>query len=165
MLRRAQWTQDSGEDNLVAQRTHAERAGQNNVPLMDQIFNGVNFAGVGVVGQGGLTAAQALRRSTTTNGFIANGNVGGFANFVNTNATLAPGANAGKPGGLLLNAGLPQNFIVVSPQFGNVQLHDNSNNSSGTFYEGAMTTGYPSDDTEEAIQADIVAAKYAVISK
>jgi Carboxypeptidase regulatory-like domain len=117
-------------ENGILDAFNAVRAGQNNVPLMDQIFNGVNFAGVGVVGQGGLTAAQALRRSTTTNGFIANGNVGGFANFINTNATLAPGANAGKPGGLLLNAGLPQNFIVVSPQFGNVQLHDNSNNSS-----------------------------------
>jgi hypothetical protein len=103
---------------------NAVRAGQNNVPLMDQIFNGVNFAGVGVVGQNGLTAAQALRRSTTTNGFIANGNVGGFANFINTNQTLASGANAGKPGGLLLNAGLPQNFIVVSPQYGTVNLVD-----------------------------------------
>jgi hypothetical protein len=100
------------------------RAGQNNVPLMDQIFNGVNFAGIGVVGQGGLTAAQALRRSTTTNSFIANGNVGGFANFINTNQTLAPGVNAGKPGGLLLNGGLPQNFIVVSPQYGQVNLVD-----------------------------------------
>jgi hypothetical protein len=73
---------------------------------------------------GGLTAAQALRRSTTTNGYIANGNVGGFANFINTNQTLAPAPNSGRPGGLLLNAGLPQNFIVVSPQYGTVNLVD-----------------------------------------
>jgi len=117
-------------ENGILDAFNAVRAGQNNVPLMDQIFNGVNFAGVGVVGQNGLTAAQAFRRSTTTNGFIANGNVGGFANFINTNATLAPAPNAGKPGGLLLNAGLPENLIVVSPQFGNVQLHDNSSNST-----------------------------------
>jgi hypothetical protein len=39
---------------------------------------------------------------------------------------------------------------------------DNSDRARGTFYEGAMTTGYPSDDTEANVQADIVAAKYAV---
>src|SRR5207237_7001524 len=83
------------QTNGLLEAFNAVRAVQNNVPLMDQIFNGVNFAGVGVVGQSGLTAAQALRRSTTTNAFISNGNVGGFANFINTNQTLAPGANAG----------------------------------------------------------------------
>jgi hypothetical protein len=39
---------------------------------------------------------------------------------------------------------------------------DNSDRARGTFYEGAMTTGYPSDDTETDVQANIVAAKYAV---
>lgn len=39
---------------------------------------------------------------------------------------------------------------------------DNSNGAQGTFYEGVMTSGYPSDATENAVQADIVAAKYAV---
>ncbi|KAK5629039.1 hypothetical protein RRF57_004754 [Xylaria bambusicola] len=38
---------------------------------------------------------------------------------------------------------------------------DNSNAGRGTFYEGVMTTGYPSDTTENAVQANIVAAKYA----
>lgn len=37
---------------------------------------------------------------------------------------------------------------------------DNSDRAQGTFYEGAMTTGYPSDDTENQVQANIVAAKY-----
>src|SRR5207244_2857108 len=111
-------------ENGILDAFTAVRAGQNNVPLMDRIFNGVNFAGIGVAGTGGLTAAQALRRSTTTNAFFANGNVGGFANFINNNQTLAPAPNNGKPGGLLLNAGLPQNFIVVSPQFGSVSLSD-----------------------------------------
>ncbi|ROO52914.1 ricin-type beta-trefoil lectin protein [Micromonospora sp. Llam0] len=35
-----------------------------------------------------------------------------------------------------------------------------ANLSAGTFYEGAMVTGYPSDATEEAVQANIVAAGY-----
>jgi hypothetical protein len=38
---------------------------------------------------------------------------------------------------------------------------DNSPNAQGTFYEGVMTSGFPSDDTEDKVQADIVAAKYA----
>ncbi|KAF2496513.1 Arabinosidase B [Lophium mytilinum] len=41
---------------------------------------------------------------------------------------------------------------------------DNSPNAQGTFYEGVMTTGYPSDATENSVQANIVAAKYAVTS-
>ena len=38
---------------------------------------------------------------------------------------------------------------------------DNSKASDGTFYEGVMTTGYPSAATEAAVQANIVAAGYA----
>ena len=41
---------------------------------------------------------------------------------------------------------------------------DNSNGAQGTFYEGVMTAGYPSDATENSVQADIVAAKYATTS-
>src|SRR5678810_628980 len=50
-----------------------------------------------------------------------------------------------KPGGILLGTG-----------------GDNGNGSSGTFYEGAMTTGYPSEVTTDAVQANIVAARYDV---
>ncbi|KXJ88046.1 alpha-N-arabinofuranosidase [Microdochium bolleyi] len=39
---------------------------------------------------------------------------------------------------------------------------DNSISAQGTFYEGAMTSGYPSDATENAVQADIASsARYA----
>lgn len=41
---------------------------------------------------------------------------------------------------------------------------DNSNGSAGTFYEGVMTTGFPSDATENAVQANIVAAGYGQAS-
>ncbi|MGW5714953.1 arabinofuranosidase catalytic domain-containing protein [Amycolatopsis sp. NPDC003865] len=37
---------------------------------------------------------------------------------------------------------------------------DNSIGSAGTFYEGVMTSGYPSDATENAVQANITAAGY-----
>ncbi len=41
---------------------------------------------------------------------------------------------------------------------------DNSDGSDGTFYEGVMTSGYPSAATENAVQASIVAAGYAPFS-
>ncbi|GII81888.1 hypothetical protein Sru01_68700 [Sphaerisporangium rufum] len=37
---------------------------------------------------------------------------------------------------------------------------DNSHGAAGTFYEGVMTSGYPTDATENAVQANIVAAGY-----
>ncbi|KAJ7182217.1 glycoside hydrolase family 54 protein [Mycena crocata] len=41
---------------------------------------------------------------------------------------------------------------------------DNSVSAQGTFYEGVMTSGYPSDATENSVQANIVAARYATTS-
>jgi non-reducing end alpha-L-arabinofuranosidase len=38
---------------------------------------------------------------------------------------------------------------------------DNSKSSAGTFYEGVMTSGYPSAAAESAVQANIVSAGYA----
>jgi hypothetical protein len=37
---------------------------------------------------------------------------------------------------------------------------DNSVGAAGTFYEGVMTSGYPSDATENAVQANITSAAY-----
>jgi hypothetical protein len=41
---------------------------------------------------------------------------------------------------------------------------DNSKGSAGTFYEGVMTSGYPSAATENAVQANIVSVGYAPAS-
>ncbi|KAM0722106.1 hypothetical protein Q7P37_001547 [Cladosporium fusiforme] len=38
---------------------------------------------------------------------------------------------------------------------------DNSISGQGTFYEGVMTSGYPSDATENSVQANIASVKYA----
>jgi hypothetical protein len=38
---------------------------------------------------------------------------------------------------------------------------DNSNGSVGSFFEGVMTSGYPSDATDNAVQASITAAGYS----
>ena len=39
---------------------------------------------------------------------------------------------------------------------------DNGNGSSGTFYEGVITSGFPSEVTTNSVQANIVSAKYDV---
>ncbi|WPG98192.1 carbohydrate-binding module family 42 protein [Acrodontium crateriforme] len=39
---------------------------------------------------------------------------------------------------------------------------DNSNGAQGTFYEGVMTSGFPSDAADNAVQANIVSAKYSI---
>lgn len=41
---------------------------------------------------------------------------------------------------------------------------DNSNAAQGTFYEGVLTKGYPSDDTEQAVHDDIARQNYRVTS-
>jgi len=112
------------QTNGLLDAFNAVRAGGES-QLLSQIFQGVNVPGVGVVNGTTLTAGQALRRNTTTNVFFANGSVGGFANFLNTDAGFT-----GKPGGLLLNGNLPQNFIVANPQWTTVTLRDNSDNST-----------------------------------
>ncbi len=38
---------------------------------------------------------------------------------------------------------------------------DNSNSAEGTFYEGVMTSGYPTNKIENEVQANIVAAGYS----
>jgi non-reducing end alpha-L-arabinofuranosidase len=42
---------------------------------------------------------------------------------------------------------------------------DNSNGSIGSFFEGVMTSGYPSDATENAVQANIVSVGYDTSTK
>jgi hypothetical protein len=60
---------------------------------------------------------------------------------------------------------LDNNYYFPMNRKGAVQLGnggDNGNGSAGTFYEGVMTAGYPSDATTDAVQANIVAARYDV---
>ena len=64
-----------------------------------------------------------------------------------------------RPGSLASNSYYPMN------KKGGVLLGtggDNGNGSAGTFYEGAMTAGYPADAATDAVQANIVAARYDV---
>jgi hypothetical protein len=109
-------------ENGILEAFNITRAG-GNAPLFDRIFNGLNVTGVGTVGTS-LTGSQALRRYTTTNQWIANGDVENFANWLNSTSALT-----NVNGGLLRNGRLPENFIVVNPQFGSVALHGNNDSS------------------------------------
>jgi len=102
-----------------------------NAPIFDTLLNGVTIAGVGTVGQGGLTGSSALRRYTSTNAFLANGQVGNLANFLNTSTALG-----GLPGTILRKNGLPENFFVVNPQFGSMAYQ--SNNGNSTYHAGQV---------------------------
>jgi hypothetical protein len=77
------------------------------------------------------------------------------------------GGNA-QSGGLttLYQGGLPPGYSPMKKQ-GAIVLGSggdccatNTNQSLGTFYEGALVSGYPSDATDSAIQTNIIAAGY-----
>jgi len=105
-----------------------------NAPLFNQMLLGLNVTGVGVVNGTTLTGSQALRLFSTTNTFIANGDVGGLANYLNTTNNFTA-AN----GGILRNGGLPENFIVVNPQFGSVSLEGNNSSSTYHSFQAVLT--------------------------
>ncbi len=98
-------------ENGILQAFQTIQAGGTS-PLIEQIF-----------GAGG---SNTMRTSSATQGLFANNNVGGFASFINSTTSLG----AGVPGGLLSKAGLPNNFVVVNPQFASVYLTSNFSNST-----------------------------------
>jgi hypothetical protein len=82
-----------------------------NAPLFDQMFSGLNL-GSGIINGTSVTASASLRANSTTQPFFANNNPGGFANFLNTTTNFT-----GVAGGLIRRADLPENLIVVNPQY------------------------------------------------
>ena len=92
-----------------------------------------------------------------------------------TTAMIDGGANQWEIlGGNAQSGGLATDFNGVRPTGYNPMKKqgaiilgiggDNSKGSSGTFYEGAMTSGEPSASTSAAVQANIVAAGYSASS-
>lgn len=95
---------------------------------------------------------------TITNPFVTamvKGHLGGTFGLKEANA---------QSGGLttVYNGARPSGYSPMKKQ-GAIILGiggDNSNSSVGSFYEGAMVSGDPSDATDNAVQANIVAAGY-----
>jgi len=105
-------------ENGIANAFNIVRAGGDS-PLINQIF--------GRYAAAGQTGSQLVLTNSATNTFFATNNVGGFANFINNALNFT-----GIPGGLLLNAGLPENFVTVSPQYATEYLQ--GNNGASTYH-------------------------------
>ena len=73
-----------------------------------------------------------------------------------TTGSLTTGYKGALPAGK--NPMKKQGSIVLGS--GGDCCYSNNNASAGTFYEGAIVSGYPSDATEDAVQVNIVAAQY-----
>src|SRR5262249_29386900 len=127
------------EENGLLEAFRTTAAGGDSA-LFDKIFNGLNFGPtIGVVNGTSLTASQALRQFSGTRTFLANGNVQGFADYLNQNSSFT-----GEIGGLLRRAALPENFIVTNPQFGSrtfggAAIVGNLNNSTYHSMQLAVT--------------------------
>jgi hypothetical protein len=111
-------------ENGILDAFNVTRAGSD-APLFNQLLNGLSINTGQVVNGGSVTGSMALRQNTTTRAFLANGNVGALADFINRTPV---GTNTN--GGLLRNANLPENFIVVNPQFRQVNMITNAGNST-----------------------------------
>src|SRR6185436_3623842 len=82
------------------------RAGQD-APLFDLLLRGLQLNPGQTVGANGVTGSAALRQNTLTRNFLALGQVGSFASFLNTTTS----ATTSGAGGILRNGGLPDNWL------------------------------------------------------
>lgn len=90
-------------------------------PLFDKIFNGLGFPGF-IAGQNGVTGSDIAR--TLYPASFANNNPGAVANSLTRDATFT-----GVNGGLLRRVGLPENFVLVNPQFSTAYFVSNYGDS------------------------------------
>lgn len=109
-------------ENGIVDAFRVTQAG-GNAPLLDQLFAGFDL-GLGVVNGRTVTGSASARAFTSTRGYLANNNVGSFASYLNT-------VGVGEERGALLRfADLPENWIVVNPQFGGAFYVGNFSNAT-----------------------------------
>ena len=118
-------------ENNILKAFNITRAG-GDARLFDQILNGIRLNAEQTPPldkassmERRLTGSAALRANTIFKTFLANGNVGQFANALNTSTTVT-----GKAGGLLSRNGFPDNFIVANPQYASVVIATNPGSST-----------------------------------
>ncbi|KAF4623031.1 hypothetical protein D9613_002377 [Agrocybe pediades] len=114
--------------------------------LENGLFSGVNNNGIQTINDRFVTAVVKGQPNNWAirGGNAASGSLTTFFNGPRPNSSYNP---MSKEGAIILGIG-----------------GDNSDRAQGTFYEGVMTSGFPSDATENSVQANIVAAKYATTS-
>ena len=111
--------------NGLLEEFNLVRAGGDSA-MFNQMFAGLT---------GTQTASAFLRNSTNWRGFLANGDVAGFASRLATSNEFT-----GQGGGLVRNGGFPENFIVNNPQFNNVTY--NTNPGSSTYHSLQVQTTF-----------------------
>jgi hypothetical protein len=111
-------------ENGIADAFKITQAG-GNAPLFDTIFKGVSAGSLGNVNGTTVHGSDAVRLNSVLQPYLLTNDVGGLANLINTNTGLT-----GVRGSFLTQAGLPQNFIVASPQFAAARLLGNYANST-----------------------------------
>jgi Carboxypeptidase regulatory-like domain len=94
-----------------------------NAAIFDRMFRGLNL-GLGAVNGTTITGSASLRAFATTRSALANNSIGDFATYLNQAALF------GQRGGLLRFSALPENWIVVNPQFGAAYFTGNFSNST-----------------------------------
>jgi non-reducing end alpha-L-arabinofuranosidase len=112
------------------------------------------------------------------NGLFAANHLGLSTNDPTTNFRFTTAVVKGQPGNFAIRGGNAQsgglstfwNGGRPTPNYNPMHKQgaiilgiggDNSKGAQGTFYEGVMTSGFPSDATENSVQANIVAAGYS----
>ena len=104
-------------------------------PLFEDMFEGLSFRGTcGTINGTTCTASSALRQWTSTDDFFADGEAAGFAEFINS----TPAAGGGW-GGMIRRNGYPEDFIVVAPQFDDVDVYGNQDHSTYHSLQAQLT--------------------------
>ena len=115
--------------------------------LENGLFAGGNGSNTANTGRNSAFVTAVLKNDGTTTYAIKDGNAqsGGLATRYNGALPSQSGYRPmTKQGAIILGIG-----------------GDNSNGSVGSFFEGVMTSGYPSDATENSVQSNIVAVGYS----
>jgi non-reducing end alpha-L-arabinofuranosidase len=116
--------------------------------LENGLFAGANGSDTNNLGNSSAFVTALVKNNGTTTYAIKGGNAqsGGLTTWYNGPLPDLGGyAPMNQEGAIILGTG-----------------GDNSNSSAGSFFEGVMTAGYPSDATDNAVQANIVSVGYAV---
>jgi hypothetical protein len=118
--------------------------------LENGLFSGGNGNNPGNDGNSSAFVTALVKNNGTTSYAIKGGNAdsGGLTTWYNGALPTTSGyAPMHQEGAIILGIG-----------------GDNSNSSAGSFFEGVMTSGYPTDAADNSVQADIVSVGYAVPS-
>jgi lysophospholipase L1-like esterase len=118
--------------------------------LENGLFQGKNGTNTANTGNNSAFVTAMLKNNGTNTYAIKGGDAqsGGLSTYWSGALPAVPGQAAYAPmqkeGAIILGTG-----------------GDNSNSDTGSFFEGVMTDGYPSDAADTAVQANITAAQYA----